>query len=101
MPAIRTALLASLAVIALATLGCASSHDEAMCKQVKPGVVTTVNSMCVIMNEDPVDPSVESATWKGQKVGFCCNGCKPKWEGMSASERDAAVAKAIAAPKPQ
>lgn len=82
--------------------GCASTQkaeDESQCKMVKPGEITTVNSMCVVVNDDPVNPAVEPAVWKGQKVGFCCNGCKPRWNAMSDSEKDAALARAVAASK--
>lgn len=71
--------------------------DETKCKEVKPGTVTSANKVCVMVNEDPVNPSVEPAVWKGQKVGFCCNGCKPKWAKLSDAQKDAALAKAIAA----
>ena len=82
--------------------GCANTQkaeDESQCKMVKPGEITTVNRMCVVVNDDPVNPTVEPAVWKGQKIGFCCYGCKPKWNAMSDAEKDAAVARAVAASK--
>lgn len=80
-------------------LGCASQQahveeDEEYCKSVKPGEITTVNSMCAVMIDHPVDPSVEPAVWKGKRVGFCCDGCRPRWDGMTAAQKDAALAKA-------
>lgn len=94
-------LLASLALLS----GCAhhgaysSAEDESRCKEVKPGTISSVNSMCVIMNEDPVDPELKPVDFKGQKVGFCCAGCIPKWNKMSDTEKSAALAKAVAIKK--
>lgn len=83
--------------------GCASNpsaaHNEADCQDVKPGTVTTANAVCVIENEDPVNPAIEPAAWKGQKVGFCCKGCKPQWEKKTDAEKDASLAQAVAKSK--
>lgn len=82
--------------------GCANNQkveDESQCKMVKPGTITSVNKMCVVVNDDPVNPAVETVAWKGQQVGFCCNGCKPKWNSWTDEQKDAAVAKAVAASK--
>jgi hypothetical protein len=90
---------------ALALSACASDHrtasgeSEAECRAVKPGTVTTANKVCVIENDDPVNPEVEPVTWKGQKFGLCCNGCRPKWEALTAAEKDQAVATALAKSK--
>ncbi len=92
---------------ALCTLvGCANNQaamaeDESQCKVVKPGTITTVNKMCAVVNDDPVNPAIEPAMWKGQKVGFCCNGCKPRWANMNEAQKDAALARALATPTPQ
>lgn len=97
-------LAAVLTATCLFTGGCsnkAPAEDESQCKAIKPGAVTSVNKMCVIMNEDPVDPAVANAEWKGQKVGFCCKGCIPRWNKMTDEQKDGALAKAIAAPVPK
>lgn len=84
----------------LVLCGCAStSHSEAECKEPKPGTITTVNAVCVIENEDPVNPAVEPVAWKGQQVGFCCKGCKPDWDAKTDAEKDALVAQAVAKSK--
>lgn len=83
----------------LVPAGCAS-RKEAECRQVKPGTVTTVNSYCAVMHEDPVDPSVAPATWKGQSVGFCCEDCIERWEKKSPAEKDASLQAAIANGRP-
>lgn len=98
--------LAVAAAVSAGVGGCsnkqsAKAEDESQCKAVKPGTIVTVNRMCAVVNEDPVNPTVEPVVWKGQKVGFCCDGCKPRWAKMTAAEKDAALAKAIATPVPE
>jgi len=90
-------------VVSLALSACSTkpeAENEAVCKDVKPGTVTTANAYCVIMNEDPVDPELVRE-YKGQRVGFCCKGCLPKWEAMTDGQKGAALAKAIAKGKPK
>lgn len=74
--------------------GCATS--ESQCRAVKPGEIKSVNTMCVMVNEDPVDPSVKTVNFKGQEVGFCCAGCVPKWEKLTDDQKAAALSKALA-----
>ena len=99
----RFTITAAALVVTLALPACTTDHDgdenEAVCKEVKPGTVTTVNAYCVVMNEDPVDPELVRE-FKGQRVGFCCKGCLPKWEALTDGQKDAALAKAIAKGKP-
>jgi len=91
------------AAVALAMGACsanqranADKHDDpAWCKSDKPGTITSVNRMCAVMTEDPVDPACEAIMWKGQKVGFCCDGCKPRWAKMTEAQKDKALAQAI------
>lgn len=91
-------LLASLCVLPLALASCCSD-DECNTDPARAASAGTVNMRCPVMPDDLVDPDVAPVMWKGQKVGFCCKGCKPKWEAMNDSQRDAAVANAIAASK--
>jgi len=99
----RIALIASLTLgCSLVVGGCAGkNHQEsdAECKAVKPGTITTANKVCVVMNDDPVNPSVDPVEWKGQKYGLCCNGCRGKWNAMTAAQKDEAVARAVALSK--
>jgi len=50
------------------------------------------NSRCPIMGQriDPrrVTPELGSL-YKGQKVAFCCEGCKPIWEKLTDAEKQA------------
>jgi hypothetical protein len=102
----RHAAILSCFIIAAFSAGCQSSghaageESEAYCKSVKPGEVTTVNHYCAVMTNDPVDPSLVHE-WNGQKVGFCCKGCIPRWEKMTDEQKSANLAKAIASGKPQ
>ena len=73
----------------------AKGEDQSMCMAPKPGTITSVNQYCVMVNADPVNPEVVTQ-WKGQTVGFCCNGCVPKWEKLTEAQKDAALAKAVA-----
>ncbi len=94
----RNLLMSAAAVVAGMLAGCQSGSnaaDESMCLERKPGTIVTVNEYCAVVPADPVDPTVV-AEWKGQKVGFCCKGCLPKWEKMSEAEKDAALAGAVA-----
>lgn len=90
------------AAMALAACNCGSNEkgeNEAMCKEVNPGAVTSVNHYCVINSSDPVNPKLNKE-YKGQQVGFCCKGCYKKWDAMSDAEKDAALAAAVAKGKP-
>ena len=101
---IRTITLVS-ALAAVVALGAChgntktAAEDQSMCKAVKPGTVTSVNYYCVVMLEDPVDPSV-MRDYKGQTVGFCCPGCLKKWDAMTDAQKDAAIKVAVAKGKP-
>jgi hypothetical protein len=99
----RVSLLVSLVVgCALALGGCAGNNhreSDAECKAVKPGTITTSNKVCVMVNDDPVNPSVEPVTWKGHKYGLCCNGCRGKWNALTDAQKDEAVARAVALSK--
>ncbi|MCC6322929.1 MAG: hypothetical protein IT438_16005 [Phycisphaerales bacterium] len=99
----RVSAAACLTIVLVAHSGCATSEksEGEWCKAVKPGVVTTVNHYCVVVGDDPVDPSVKAITWKGQQVGLCCEGCRPRWNKMSEAEKDQAVARAVAKGKPE
>jgi hypothetical protein len=78
--------------------GCRSpekAESEAACTLRKPGTIVSVNEWCPMVPVDPVDPTVV-VEYKGQKVSFCCEGCRPKWGKLTDAERDVALAKAVA-----
>ena len=84
------------AFVALSLAGCASTERSgAQCQERMPGTIVSVNEYCPVQIADTVDPSIV-VDWKGQKVGLCCNGCKPAWAAMSEQEKDKALAIAVA-----
>lgn len=102
--------VAAVCGVALVGAGCASDscggggacgdESKAACTAPKGGgPITSVNTMCVMENDDPVNPKVEPVVWNGQKVGFCCKGCLPKWNALTDAQKDAAVAKAVSLSK--
>jgi hypothetical protein len=60
----------------------------------------TVNRVCPIMNS-PFDPAKVpahlTAEFEGQKVGFCCGGCVPAWNGLTDAEKRAKLNAALGA----
>lgn len=53
------------------------------------------NKNCPIMGH-PVAEDGGSSTWNGKTIGYCCEGCKPKFEALSDDEKAAKLAKADA-----
>ncbi|MCX5690216.1 MAG: hypothetical protein NTV94_10620 [Planctomycetota bacterium] len=91
-------LFASASALALVCfLGACAAHErsEAQCQERKPGTITSVNEFCPVQIADTVDPAIV-VEWKGQKVGLCCDNCKPTWAAMSAQDKDKALAIAVA-----
>lgn len=97
----KKTILSTLALCCIVAGGCATNDNDAKhreeerCGEIKPGLITSVNANCVIIPQDPVDPAMQTVEWKGQKVGFCCKGCVPKWNKMSDAQKDAALAKVV------
>ncbi len=88
----RMILATGLFAACLALGACSStSKTEAKSDATKTVASKTVNTTCPIGNE-PVDPKVTTASYKGQNVGFCCAGCKGKFEAMSDSDKAAKMA---------
>lgn len=59
----------------------------------------TINSMCPIGGHEfnPVNHSEELVReYKGDKIGFCCDGCSTAWDAMGAKQRDEVYALAKA-----
>lgn len=100
----RASLLLTVIVSALSLSACNSAdkggENEAMCKSVKPGTVTTVNHYCVVNMADPVNPEIKR-DHHGKSVGFCCNGCIKKWDAMTDAQKDAAISAAVAKGMPK
>jgi hypothetical protein len=91
-------LAAGLLLLGTAGLAACSTcphSGTAQCGAPKPGVITSVNQTCVMMPEDPVDPAIVRE-YKGQRVGFCCTGCIPRWDRLTEAQKDAKLARAVA-----
>ena len=71
--------------------GCKSDGDEGPTTQAAVNM-GAINDMCPIMGGD-VNPSADSVSYEGAKVGFCCNGCVGKWNSWSDSKKRQYVAK--------
>ncbi|MDX2131470.1 MAG: hypothetical protein SFY69_05420 [Planctomycetota bacterium] len=85
----RRLFVLSLALLPLA--GCASTASKSGSQsRASAGMV---NSKCPMVPDHPIKPGV-TTTYKGNTVGFCCNGCIPEWNSLSDAQRDALLAKA-------
>ncbi len=54
-----------------------------------------VNRMCPVMGM-AVRSSVETVTYRGHKIGFCCDGCAAMFASQSDMEKDAYLAALLA-----
>ena len=65
-------------------------------KKAAPSKTAVVNATCPItggaLNPDDV-PGKLTRVYKGQKIGFCCDGCPEAWDKLTDAEKDAALAK--------
>lgn len=68
------------------------------------GRVRVVNAFCPVMEEHPVgtDKAPYMAlpenvrTYRGKKIGFCCDDCPAQWDAMTDADRDASLARVMA-----
>ena len=67
---------------------------QAQCTAVKAGTVSSANTLCAIMPSHPVDPAVKCSDFNGQKIGFCCAGCKGKFDKATDADKAKMAAKA-------
>ncbi len=88
----RYFILLFLAAVVLVSNGCSQPQPvpDVSSVPVDTSPVTTipVNTICPIMGGE-VMPEGGSAIWKGTTVGFCCEGCAPKWEKLSEEDKAA------------
>ena len=65
-------------------------------KKAASSKIAVVNSTCPITGGSlSPDGVVERLTrdYKGQKIGFCCDGCPEAWDKLTAAQKDAELAK--------
>jgi len=62
------------------------------------GKVAVVNAKCPMMgnkiNQAAMAPDM-TRDYNGQKVGFCCPSCMPKWDALSEEDKEAKLAAAM------
>ena len=74
-------------VAALFSIGCESTQKQDQSSSASPGMV---NDACPISSK-PLAAGCPTTTWDGVTLGFCCNGCKTRFEGQSAEAKTAEV----------
>lgn len=92
----------------LSMVGCQSNKasDEEVCRPAVPGAAPEpgmINAACPVMGDEDARSTGASVAyaggrpgWSGMRVAFCCKGCIPRWETMTAAEQDAALARVTA-----
>ena len=96
-----TFIIAALAVLG----GCNSGTKVATCKCdpctcASPCPCTQAQASLGMMNDScpmsgrPVNMESPSSSWNGQTVGFCCNGCKGRFDAADDNGKSDMVAKA-------
>ena len=86
-------MLATLALSgATLALAACQSGDKATTMPDSGASMGVLNDTCPVMGGG-VDPEAETASFHGYTIGFCCDGCKGKWDEMSDAAKQAFVAK--------
>jgi hypothetical protein len=90
---------------AIALLKEAQESMKKMMAIASPATVAVVNARCPITGEKIDSAKVAAdlvATYKGQKIGFCCGMCPPAWDKLSDADKDKKLAEAMKpAPAPK
>lgn len=101
---IRSAMYAGVCASVALLVGCASTCKECgggecdgSCEAPEASALTpavhTVNTTCPFSG-GTVKAGVKTVSFKGNDVGFCCDGCVSKFEGMSDDKKAEIMAKA-------
>ena len=80
----------SISIILFATLcslGCESAQKHDHASTVSPGIV---NDACPISSK-PLAAGCPTSTWDGVTLGFCCNGCKSRFDAQTPTEKTVEV----------
>ena len=77
----------ALLVAAFALVGC-NKETKTTSASTNMGAM---NTTCPFSGR-PVDANANTVSYKGQAVGFCCNGCSGKFDKMSDAEKAAKMA---------
>ena len=89
----RTRSLMCLSAAALvAAVFCGCSNNKTAKVEAPAGAMTMANTKCPYSGE-AVNSKVTS-DYHGKQVGFCCAGCKARWDKATDAQRDAMLTKA-------
>ena len=91
-----SALLLSIAALSLLP-GCKTTQADGICRCnpctcaspcpcTKTVSLGMMNDACP-MSGKPVGTASPASTWNSTTVGFCCNGCKARFDGMSDDDK--------------
>lgn len=80
------------AIVALCAAALALGACQSTQKTSDASAARVMNTTCPYSGES-VDPAITS-NYNGKTIGFCCNGCKAKFDGASAEKKKAMLAKA-------
>lgn len=83
-------LLVCAAVGATCLMGC--NNNKKTAEAPAAGAMTMANTKCPYSGE-PINPKVTS-TYNGKQVGFCCAGCKGKFDKATDAQKAEMMAKA-------
>ena len=77
----------------VAVVGALAVALSAGCSQVDSPAADAapVNALCPIMGHE-IAAAGGTTTWNGQTIGFCCDGCLPKWNKLSEDGKAAKIA---------
>ncbi|MDP6046336.1 MAG: hypothetical protein QGH94_11695 [Phycisphaerae bacterium] len=95
----RIAQLLSLTLLVGLTLclvGCGG--DETSQTPEEPKTVAVVNVKCPLMGDklnQAAVPETMVREFNGQKIGFCCPPCMPKWDALSEEDKATKLAAAM------
>jgi len=77
----RVLLRVAAVALVLAFVGCQSTQTS------ETGAGSAINANCAMKDSQPIDAAC-TIDYKGKKIGFCCNNCKRKFEGLSDTEKE-------------
>jgi len=95
---LATALVLGLGLLAFA--GCGGNGEEEGSAATDASDVETVafvNTHCPGMPDHEIPADAIYVEYEGHNVGFCCEACKPKWEEMTADQKDQFISDSLAA----
>lgn len=82
--------------------GCQSAQSTNTCKcdpcscstpcpcTSKQASLGMMNDACPVSGR-PIAQNSPSSEWNGNKIGFCCAGCKNRFDGMTAQDQDGMI----------